>query len=239
MGDGTFSGCCVPMSVTVITVSGMSVAVITGRYDSPMARWEPDSRGRLEQAAFELYRDRGFDRTTVAEIAERAGVTERTFFRHFADKREILFSGAAVLQGLLVDAVVEAPADVPPFVAVQAALEAAGAFFDGRRDASRQRQAIILGSEELRERELIKLATLAVALADALRARGVADPEAALTAEVAIRRLPGRLRVLGGRWRRHHPHRALPHVVRRGAVVGGPHLRGVGRPLSGSADPWA
>ena len=164
----------------------MSVAVITDRYDSAMARWEPDSRGRLERAAFELYGERGFDRTTVAEIAARAGVTERTFFRHFTDKREILFSGAALLQALLVDAVVDAPDGASPFAAVRAALEAAGAFFDDRRDASRRRQAIILGSEELRERELIKLATLATALADALRRRGVVDPEAALTGELAI-----------------------------------------------------
>ena len=174
------------MSVTVITVAGMSVTVIAGRYHAAMARWEPDSRGRLEQAAFDHYRDRGFDRTTVAEIAERAGVTERTFFRHFTDKREILFSGAALLQALLVDAVAGAPEGASPFEAVRASLEAAGAFFEDRREFSRQRQAIILGSEELRERELIKLATLAAALADALRRRGVADPEAALTGEVAI-----------------------------------------------------
>ena len=184
--DGTDGGCHLPMSVTVITVPGMSVAVITARYHAAMARWEPDSRGRLEAAAFELYRDHGFDRTTVAEIAERAGVTERTFFRHFADKREILFSGAAVLQSLLVDAVIEAPGGASPFAAVRVALEAAGAYFDDRRQFARQRQAIIQGSEELRERELIKLATLAAALADALRRRGVADREAALTGEVAI-----------------------------------------------------
>jgi len=174
------------MSVTVINVPGMSVAVITGHYHAGMARWEPDSRGRLEEAAFELYRDRGFDRTTVAEIAERAGVTERTFFRHFADKREILFSGAGQLQALLVDAVLGTPEGASPFEAVRAALGAAGAFFDDHRSFARQRQAIILGSEELRERELIKLATLAAALAEALRRRGAVDPEAALTGEVAI-----------------------------------------------------
>jgi AcrR family transcriptional regulator len=184
--DGSAGGRRLLMSVTVITLPGMSVAVITDRYDPVMVRWEPDSRGRLEKAAFELYRDRGFDRTTVAEIAERAGVTERTFFRHFADKREILFSGAGQLQALLVDAVVEAPADASPFEAVRAALETAGAFFDDRREFARQRQTIILGSEELRERELIKLATLAAALADALRRRGADDQVAALTGEVAI-----------------------------------------------------
>jgi len=174
------------MSVTVITVAGMSVPVITARYARSMVRWEPGSRGRLEQAAFELFGSKGFDRTTVAEIAARAGVTERTFFRHYGDKREILFAGAQLLQDLLVDAVLDAPGDASAAEAARCALAAAGAFFDDRRPASRYRQAIILGSEELRERELIKLATLSAALADALRRRGVADPAATLTGELAI-----------------------------------------------------
>ncbi len=92
-----------------------------------MARWEPDSRGRLEQAALALYGERGFENTTVAEIAERAGLTERTFFRHFADKREVLFGGAGTLQELLVNGVAGAPASATPIDAVVAALEAAGA----------------------------------------------------------------------------------------------------------------
>ena len=79
-----------------------------------MVRWEPDSRGRLAQAAMELYGERGFDQTTVADIAERAGLTERTFFRHFTDKREVLFSGAQALQDLLVTTVVGAPVSTTP-----------------------------------------------------------------------------------------------------------------------------
>jgi hypothetical protein len=71
----------------------MSVAVIN--WDRDMTRWEPNARGRLEQAALALYGERGFENTTVAEIAARAGLTERTFFRHFADKREVLFAGGA------------------------------------------------------------------------------------------------------------------------------------------------
>ena len=90
-----------------------------------MARWAPDARGRLERAALELYGEHGYDATTVAEIAERAGLTERTFFRYFADKREVLFWGAGALQGFLVDAVDTAPASVAPLEAVVAALEAA------------------------------------------------------------------------------------------------------------------
>ena len=151
-----------------------------------MVRWEPDGRGRLAQAAMELYGERGFDQTTVADIATRAGLTERTFFRHFADKREVLFSGAQALQELLVNTVVNAPDSATPLQAVSLALEAAGDRFNAHRDFSIQRQRIIEGSAELQERELIKLSSLAAALADALRRRGVGDPTAGLTGEVAI-----------------------------------------------------
>jgi AcrR family transcriptional regulator len=151
-----------------------------------MARWEPDSRGRLVEAALALYGERGFENTTVAEIAERAGVTERTFFRHFADKREVLFWGAGALQDLLVNAVVDAPATAAPMEAVAGALEATSGIFQSRRDGARQRQAVIAASTELRERELIKLAALAAAIADALRRRGVKEPAASLTAEAGI-----------------------------------------------------
>jgi len=153
---------------------------------SAMGRWKPDARGRLAQAAMELYGERGFERTTVAEIAERAGLTERTFFRHFADKREVLFGGAADLQEHLVEGVAAAPADAPPVELVAAALRATAPVFDERRPFARQRQAIIAANAELRERELIKLATLAGAVACALRERGVGEPEASLAAEAGI-----------------------------------------------------
>jgi len=151
-----------------------------------MGRWEPDARGRLAQAAFALYSERGFEQTTVAEIAKRAGLTERTFFRHFADKREVLFAGADALQELLVSTVADAPDGTAPIDAVAAALEAAGAYFDEAGDLPRERQAIIAASAELRERELIKLASLASALAGALRRRGVEPVAASLTAEAGI-----------------------------------------------------
>src|SRR5579862_6782159 len=154
------------MSVAVITLPRMSAAVIT-EYDRRMVRWEPDSRGRLEQAALALYGEHGFENTTVAEIAARAGLTERTFFRYFTDKREVLFWGAGTLREVLVIAVAAAPASAAPIDAVTDALEAAGALLQERRDSARQRQAVIAASTELRERELIKLASLASALADA------------------------------------------------------------------------
>jgi len=151
-----------------------------------MGRWEPNARGRLEQAALELYVERGYEQTTVAEIAERAGLTERTFFRHFADKREVLFAGAGALQELLVTAVAGAPDAVAPLEAVAVALEAAGALLQERREYSRRRQSVIDANPALQERELIKLAALASALAGALRRRGVAGPAASLTAEAGI-----------------------------------------------------
>lgn len=162
----------------------MSVSVIN--YDRRVTRWQPNARGRLEKAALELYGERGFEQTTVAEIAERAGLTERTFFRHFTDKREILFGGAQLLQELMVDAVAAAPSDAPPIECVAAGLGAAANLLGERRDLARQRQAIIAASVELQERELIKLASLGSALADALRRRGVTDPVASLTAEAGV-----------------------------------------------------
>ena len=164
----------------------MSVPVISIDYHRLMTRWEPDARGRLERAAMELYSRRGFEQTTVAEIAAQAGLTERTFFRHFADKREVLFEGAGRLQEMLVDAVAAAPDSEAPIDAVAAALAGLGAVFQDRRALARQRQAIIAANPELQERELIKLAVLGRAIGDALRQRGVGDPAAALTAEAGI-----------------------------------------------------
>ena len=151
-----------------------------------MGRWEPNARGRLEQAALELFIERGFEQTTVTEIAGRAGLTQRTFFRHFADKREVLFWGQGALQELFVSTVASAPDSAAPLDAVAAALEAAGAVLQERHESARQRQAIINANAELRERELIKLAVLASAIAGALRQRGVSDPTASLTAEAGI-----------------------------------------------------
>jgi AcrR family transcriptional regulator len=138
------------------------------------------------KAALELYGERGFEQTTVAEIAARAGLTERTFFRHFADKREVLFAGAGALEDLLVRAVAEAPEGLAPIEAAAAGIEAIGAAIQEGGELPRQRQKIITASAELRERELIKLASLASALAEALRRRGVNEPAASLAAEAAI-----------------------------------------------------
>ncbi|MGX1851717.1 TetR/AcrR family transcriptional regulator [Streptomyces sp. NPDC055299] len=151
-----------------------------------MGRWEPGARERLERAALELYVERGYEQATVAEIASRAGLTERTFFRHFADKREVLFSGQSELLETCVNTIVGAPESATPLEAVAAALQATSARFEQRRELSRQRQTVIAAHSGLQERELLKLASLASATADALRRRGVAEPTASLTAEVGV-----------------------------------------------------
>ena len=186
----------------------MSVAAI--KYDRGMGRWEPNARGRLEQAAMELYVERGFEQTTVAQIAKRAGLTERTFFRYFADKREVLFAGAGSLQDFLVGTLASAPDSAAPINAVVAALEAAGALLQERREYSRQRQAVIAANAELQERELIKLASLASAIAGALRRRGVTDPAASLAAEAGI----AVFKIAFERWVNETSQPDLPRLIR-------------------------
>ena len=153
-----------------------------------MARWEPDARGRLEKAAMELFQTRGYVQTTVQEIATHAGLTERTFFRYFSDKREVLFSGSKELEKSIIDSVESAPCDANPLDVVVGAFEAAGGELQDRRDLSfvRARYGLVTKHAEIQERELIKLASLAAAVTQALHARGVAEPAASLAAEAGI-----------------------------------------------------
>jgi AcrR family transcriptional regulator len=175
-----------------------------------MGRWEPGARGRLEQAALALFGERGFEQATVAEIAARAGLAERTFFRHFADKREVLFAGAGSLQDLLVSTLAGTPDSAAPIDAVAAALQAAGVLLQERREYARQRQAVIAANAELQERELIKLASLASALAGALRRRGVTEPAASLAAEAGI----AVFKIAFERWVSEPSQRDLPQLIR-------------------------
>ena len=162
----------------------MSASDIT--YDGGMSRWEPNARARLLDAALDLYRERGFDQTTVAGIAERAGLTERTFFRYFTDKREVLFAGQDRLLEVYAATIAGAPEPATPLDLVAAALQTAAPVFEERRRFSRQRQAIIAAHPELQERELLKRASTAAAMAQALRRRGVTEPAASLAAETAV-----------------------------------------------------
>lgn len=151
-----------------------------------MGRWEPDARGRLAKAALDLYDRNGYEQTTVAEIAAQAGVTERTFFRHYADKREVLFDGSQDLQARMVAAVLAAPAGLAPLDAVAYALDAAAELMRSRHAFARRRRRVIHSHPELRSREVMKLTVLSDALAAALRDREVAEPAASLAAAAAI-----------------------------------------------------
>jgi len=152
-----------------------------------MARWEPGARERLQKAALELFSSKGFEVTTAAEIAQTAGLTERTFFRHFSDKREVLFAGQDDFTRPFLVGVESAPAAATPLqVVVSAVLGAAGFFPAEKRPYSRMRQTVIVANPELQERELLKLASLASTLAAALRDRGVSEPAATLTAESGV-----------------------------------------------------
>src|ERR1700757_1811298 len=121
-----------------------------------MGRWEPDARARLQEAALALYSERGYEQTTVAEIAERAGLTKRTFFRYFADKREVLFWGSELLEQRMVAAIEAAPAAASAVALISVALDAAAVRFEEVREFAGVRHRIVASSPELQERELIK-----------------------------------------------------------------------------------
>ena len=143
-------------------------------------------RRRLQEAALELYGERGYDQTTTAEIAAKAGVTERTFFRHFPDKREVLFDGESALGAILTDAVHDAPPALGPWATLFHAFRAAKDLFVANRHFAEPRRRIIAGSRPLQERELIKAMSLGAKLACALQARGVPDRLASLAAQVGM-----------------------------------------------------
>ncbi len=151
-----------------------------------MTRWKPDAAGRLTKAAITLFEQQGYDETTVAEIAESAGLTKRTFFRHFADKREVLFSGSAELERLWADGVAAAPPGASAMAAVMAGLKPVTTMFPERHPFAQVRARIIAANPELQERELIKLQSLSAAIAAALRARGISENDAELAAQTGV-----------------------------------------------------
>lgn len=151
-----------------------------------MVRWEPHAAERLQKAALELYLERGFEKVTASEIAERAGLTRRTFFRYFTDKREVLFTGSEQLAEALSDAVAEADPALPPLDACLAAGASVGRrLAEWSADAAKRRQ-VIDSSPELQERERTKMAQLSAAAIDGLGRRGVEEVQARLAAEIAI-----------------------------------------------------
>jgi len=175
-----------------------------------MGRWKPNPRGRLVAAALELYSDRGFEQTTVADIAQRAGLTERTFFRHFADKREVLFAGGDELQAGLLRALEQAPASLSIIDAVGKAMESVGVLISVPRDFARRRLKIIAANPELQERERVKLASIAAAFADALERRGAKRTAAMIAAEMGV----AVFRIAFERWVGEKNKRDLAELVR-------------------------
>ncbi len=166
----------------------------------------------------ELFEERGYEGTTVADIAERAGLTKRTFFRYFADKREVLFSGSEIFEGTVIKGVLDAPADASPLDAVAAGLDASAAVFEQIPDRAGKRQALLDANPELQERERAKLAKLSGSVAAALRERGVDEPAASLAADAGM----SILRVAFERWTdrppRPGPAQAPPRRARRAEV---------------------
>ncbi|MFD9700077.1 TetR/AcrR family transcriptional regulator [Lentzea sp. NPDC059081] len=152
-----------------------------------MGRWEPGARERLVVAAVDLFSEQGYDATTVAQIAERAGVTKSTFFRHFPDKRELLVAGQETLSTLLAEGIAEAPRDATPLEAVAVGLERAStAMGPMSREIAPRMKAAVAASAELRERDALKSVSLAAAMTEALVARGVPDATAALASELGV-----------------------------------------------------
>src|ERR1700761_2182779 len=152
-----------------------------------MARWEPGARERMVLAAVDLFTEQGYDATTVAQIAERAGVTKSTFFRHFPDKRELLVAGQETLSRLLAEGIAEAPAGASPLEAVAAGLERASTVMSPiSRELAPRLKAAVAASAELRQRDALKTVSLAAAMTAALVARGVPDPTAALASELGV-----------------------------------------------------
>ncbi|MFJ2163213.1 TetR/AcrR family transcriptional regulator [Streptomyces sp. NPDC087856] len=152
-----------------------------------MARWQPGATQRLVVAAVDLFTEQGYDATTVTQIAERAGVTKSTFFRHFSDKRELLVAGQETLSRLLSDGIAEAPASASPLQAVAAGLERAStAMGPTNRELGPRIKAAVAASTELQERDALKSVGLAAAMTAALIARGVPEPTAHLAGELGV-----------------------------------------------------
>ena len=138
-------------------------------------------------AALDLYATRGYDNTTVGDVAAHAGVTSRTYFRYFPDKREVLFGGADRLRDRIARSLRDAPADMPPLAATLHAMSACEDLFHLHGyEHLRRRDAVIRTSSELQEREAHKLTSIATVVASGLVERGSAPDSAQLVADLAL-----------------------------------------------------
>lgn len=170
---------------TEITISLITESAIAGTV-GVMGRWPTGGQDRLQRAAIDLFAAQGYAGTTVAEIAARAGLTERSFYNHFMDKREVLFPGQGQFLAEIFDAVSTTPSENRPLDLIFDALSATAGWFDHRRDAARIRRQIIEAHPELRERELSKMAALTAVISDGLQTRGASRSPAVLTAAAAV-----------------------------------------------------
>lgn len=191
-------------------------------------RWEPHTRIRLIKAALELFEERGYDDTSVKQIAERAGVTKTTFFRQFADKREVLSAGQEEHSVLLAEAIASTPATATPLQAVQTALMAlAGTFPLARRPVAARVQAVTASHDELRERAGLKYAGYVRAMRTALIDRGVPDTTAAVAADLGLLAF----RTAFQRWTDSQDDSSLVELV--GAALGEVHAASLSLDTSG------
>ncbi len=157
------------------------------KYNGNVSRWQPNARERLERAALELFIEQGFAETTVPQITARAGLTTRSFFRHFADKREVLFAGEEELPAVVARLVADAPASFGPMMLIAYGLETVAATrFEGQLEYLRTRRAVVQTDEGLRERELRKLSTLSEAISRGFRDRGFDELASILAAQLAV-----------------------------------------------------
>jgi AcrR family transcriptional regulator len=143
-----------------------------------MPRWEQGSAERMKQAAMELFEEQGFEATSAVQIAERARVTTRTFFRYFPDKDEILFADADVLNEALVQELLRTPDLTQPLQAVVRTLTGYDWEKLGSREVLRRRSLMITSNPRLLERDLIKQHQMADGFRQALCERGI-DPDIA------------------------------------------------------------
>jgi AcrR family transcriptional regulator len=179
-----------------------------------MPRWEPCAEDRLREAALELFLERGYENVTVTEITERAGLTRRSFSRYFADKRDVLFDGSDQMPEVLARSVRDAGAALSPFEAVLTALVGLADVMADQAPLAVKRRAVVQTSPELQERGLTKFAAVTDALADALRDRGTAEPEATLLAQVGV----AVFRTAFGQWTDQPDDVGLPARIRKAAA---------------------
>jgi AcrR family transcriptional regulator len=199
-----------------------------------MGRWEPDARSRLERAALELFLAHGFDDVTVPQITARAGLTTRTFHRHFIDKREVLFSDADQMPALAARLVLDAPPELAPLdVVAQGLSTLASAAFEGRLQQLKQRTTVIDGHDGLRERELRKMERLTRAIADAFEQRGVDDLTAAVMAETTV----GVVKVALRRWLRSDGEQPLQTIMTDSLTRLRDAFSGIGSPSTSASQP--